>query len=715
MTATLPVGEGAELTTSLFNVPTLRCAGCIAKLENGLSREPGVVEARVNFTAKRLRVVHADTLDREALRGAIGRVGFPAEPFVGATDSGANAESRQLVKALAVAGFASMNVMLLSVSVWSGAEGPTRALFHWISALIALPTVAYSGRPFFASAWGALRHGRTNMDVPISIGVVLVCAVSLLETITDGRHAYFDGAVMLLFFLLAGRFLDSVMRARAQDGVAALLRQTAPTALVLAADGTSQRRDAAELAPGMRMLVAAGERLAADGVVETGISTMDRALVTGESLPEPVAPGANVLAGTINLDAALTVRVTAAGEATVIADIARMMEAASGTRSRYIRLADRAARYYAPAVHSLAALSFVGWIVAGAGAHQALLIAAAVLIITCPCALGLAVPVAQVVASGALMRAGVLIKDGAALERLAAATTILFDKTGTLTLGRPEPIGGLDGLAGDEASAALALARASRHPLSTALARTLEARGVTAADVSDIVERPGLGVEGWLDGAHVRLGRPDWAGMPASGAEGVLTTGFSLAGHAARLFRFEDALRPDAMAAIGRLRVQGFEPAMISGDTAAAARRVAGALGMTAMVHLSPADKLRRIADLQRGGAQVLMVGDGLNDGPALNAANVSMAPASASDVGQMAADLVFLGDGLMPVPVAIGAARATMRVIRQNFVLAIGYNALAVPLALLGHVTPLVAALAMSGSSLVVVANALRLRGVAR
>ncbi|ODU20148.1 MAG: nitrogen fixation protein FixI [Sphingomonas sp. SCN 67-18] len=704
---------GAVLTTS-FNVPGLHCANCIATLENGLAAHPDVVAARVNFTTRRVRISHLETIDTAGLRDAIGRIGFPAEPFLGEAEPAAADESRMLVKAMAVAGFAAMNVMLLSVSVWSGATDATRQMFHWLSALIALPAVAYAGRPFFRSAWSALRRGRTNMDVPISIGVVLACAISLYETAIDGPHAYFDGAVMLLFFLLAGRFLDSVMRARAQDGVEALLRQTAAGALVIARDGSTQWRAADELARGMRMLVAAGERLAADGVVEQGASSIDRALITGESLPEAVTTGKAVLAGTINLDAPLTVRVTAAGENTVIADIARMMEAAGGTKSRYVRVADRAARFYAPAVHTLALLSFIGWMIAGAGAHQSILIAVAVLIITCPCALGLAVPVAQVVAAGAMMRAGILIKDGSALERLAEADSALFDKTGTLTLGRPVPNGPLP-LDAEEKPVALALARSSRHPLSRALAGALEVQGVTAADLTDLTERPGAGVEGRHGALPARLGRPDWLGAPAAGDDALLATAFRLGDGPARLLRFTDALRADAPAAIARLRDQGMEPLMLSGDRASAVDAVAGQLGITGCAALSPAGKFAMIARLQQGGRRVLMVGDGLNDGPALKAADVSIAPASASDVGQTAADLVFLGDGLMPVPVAIAAARRTMRVVRQNFAIAIGYNVLAVPLAIAGYVTPLVAALAMSGSSLIVVANALRLRSAAR
>ena len=702
----------ALLSHAEFVLPGIRCAGCIAKIEDGLSGLPGVVSARVNFTAKRVAVDHDGSLDDAELRRAIGELGFTAELLVepGDKDAAQARESRDLLKALAVAGFAAMNVMLLSVSIWSGAEGSTRDLFHWLSALIAMPTVAYSGQPFFKSAWAALRHGRTNMDVPISIGVLLATLLSLFETIVGGAHAYFDGAVSLLFFLLAGRYLDSAMRDRARDSAAALMRQTAPGGTVVYPDGSSAWVRAADLSPGMRMIVATGERFGADGRIEKGETRIDASLVTGESEPAPAATGDRVIAGTLNLAAPVEITVTAAGADTAIAGMARLMEASGQGKSRYVRIADRAARLYAPAVHSLAALSFAGWMIAGAGWHQSLLIAVAVLIITCPCALGLAVPVAQVVAAGAMMRRGILVKDGSALERLAEADRVRFDKTGTLTLGRPELVGDMP-LSAEEQPLALALARASRHPLSIALARRLETHGVIAADLGRIVEYPGKGVEARLAGRTIRLGSPAWIGCAAAGED--LACAFAVDDRPPQLLRFSDRTRPEAKASVRRLEAQGLECAILSGDRRAAVAPVAAELGLTAAVGLSPAEKVDAIHRQAAIGHRVLMVGDGLNDGPALAAGHVSIAPASASDVGQMAADLVFLGDSLAPVPTAIDAARRTMRVVRQNFVLAIGYNMLAVPLALAGMVTPLVAAIAMSTSSIIVVANALRLRRI--
>lgn len=698
---------GAALATTRMAVPGIRCAGCIATLERGLAAVPGVAAARVNMTAKQVLISHDPALAEPGLIAALASLGFDASPISDALAT--SSEARALVKALAVAGFAAMNIMLLSVSVWSGAGGLTRDLFHWLSALIALPAIAYAGQPFFRSAARALRAGHTNMDVPISIGVILATALSLFETINHGHHAYFDSAVMLIFFLLGGRWLDAVMRDRARNGVSALLGHMAAGAMVLRPDGQSDWVAASALVPGQMMLVASGERLAADGAVIAGHSQFDQSLMTGETAPIAVGPGDIVLAGTLNIGAPVRVCVTAAGADTSIADIARLMQDAAQGRSRYVRIADRAARLYAPAVHTLALFSFIGWMLAGAGWHASLLIAVAVLIITCPCALGLAVPAAQIVAAGALMRSGVLVKDGSALERLAEADTAVFDKTGTLTLGTPR-LTGDGGMTDAEAAVALALAQASRHPLARALHHSLSGRGLAAAVVDDLHETPGLGIKAMWQGQPVSLARPEHDGGDA-GMATALTIGTGPARH----LRFADPLRADARATLDQLAAMGLPAQILSGDRPAVVAVAAAQLGLPGEGGLDPAAKLARLAAMAAAGRRVLMVGDGLNDGPALAAGHVSLAPASAADASRQAADAVFMGDGLAPVARAISMARATRRIVRQNFALAIGYNVIAVPLAIAGLVTPLVAALAMSGSSIIVVANALRLKGAGR
>jgi Cu2+-exporting ATPase len=699
---------------SRFAVPDMHCAGCIAKIERMLPGQPGIGGARVNFSSRTVMVSHARALAEPDLIRAFDRIGYDAQPLHSAASLERGLALKRLIRALAVAAFAAMNVMLLSVSVWSGAEGHSRDLFHWISAAIAIPAVAYAGRPFFDSALRALLAGTTNMDVPISIGVLLATGMSLYETATGGRHTWFDGAVMLLAFLLAGRVLDEMMRGRAASGAEALVRRTAPGAMRIDPQGSSQWVAADALQVGDRVLVAAGERLAADGIIENGRSRFDLSLLTGESAPVLRGPGDEAAAGTLNLDGPVTLQVTAVGEARMIAEIARLMESATQAKSRYVRLADRAAQLYAPAVHLLAALSFAGWMMAGAGIHQSLLIATAVLLITCPCALGLAVPVAQVVVCGAMMRAGLLVKDGSALERLATADAALLDKTGTLTLGRPRP-SGLEALSEQDRQIARALAMASRHPIAVALRQALGGADVGPAELSDIEEVPGYGVRARFQGRPVAMRRPLDAEIAALPDDASMVVALNLGSGRSHIIRFADALRPDAVQAIRSLTALGLPCAIMSGDRAEVVQPLADQLGIAGFGGMSPADKLAHLEREIAAGRRPVMVGDGLNDGPALAAAHVSIAPASASDVGQQAADIVFLGASLLSLPRAVRASRATMRVVKQNLILAVGYNVFAVPLAISGQVTPLVAALAMSSSSLIVVANSLRLRGAAR
>ncbi|MGN6357329.1 MAG: heavy metal translocating P-type ATPase [Novosphingobium sp.] len=704
--ATIPLPR-EETAETVLVVPQMHCAGCMAKAERALGTVPGVRSARANLTARQVRIAHAPGLAADRLMDALNGVGLVSQPRLEEFEAPASTV-RPLLPSLAVAGFASMNVMLLSVAIWSGADGATRELFHWLSALIAVPATAFAGRPFFASAWQALRRGRTNMDVPISIGVILATALSLYETIVGGPVAWFDGTVMLLLFLLAGRTLDAAMRDRARLGVDALVRQAAAGATVLGEAGDLTWVAAPDLVPGMVMRVAAGERLAADGTILRGFSRFDQSLLTGESAPMAVSVGGVVYAGMLNLEAPVDVTVSAAGNGTSLAEIARLMEAAGQTRSAYVRIADRAARWYAPAVHTLALASFIGWILAGAGLHHALVIAIAVLIITCPCALGLAVPVAQIVASGALMRAGVMVKDGSAIERLAQIDRALLDKTGTLTLGKPVPDPlALANLPAETAGVALALASHSRHPQSQALTMALAAAGQRSADLTEVAEIPGHGMTALWRGQPVALRRPE--------AGSGMATALDIAGEPVHLIPFADRLRPDAAAALAQLKALGIETSILSGDSGTAVGEVARATGLFAQSSATPIDKLEAIAARRAGGHKVLMVGDGLNDGPALAAADAAIAPGSASDVGRQAADIVFLGDSLLALPKAVRAARRTMRVVKQNFALAVGYNVLAVPLAILGQVTPLLAAVAMSTSSLIVIANSLRLAKAAR
>ncbi len=694
---------GNGLRQSDLSVPGLHCAACIRAVETGLARLPGVALVRVNLSTRRAAVQWRGEEAPELLTALAG-LGYPGHLFESEAE-GKDPERDRLIRALAVAGFCAMNIMLLSVSVWSGAEPETRQAFHWISGALALPCLIYSGRIFFASAWAVLRHGRTNMDVPISIGICLAFALSLYDTIHDGPHAYFDAATSLIFFLLIGRTLDHLMHEKARAAVRGLMRLAPRGATVLTTDGSRNYLPLAEVVPGMRIALTAGERVPVDGIVEEGASELDCAIATGESEPRSVSPGMAVQAGTLNLSGPLTIRATAKAESSFLAEMVRLMEAAEGGRARYRRIADRAAALYSPVVHATAFIAFLGWVMATGDWHRAITIAIAVLIITCPCALGLAVPIVQVVASRRLFEAGIMVKDGSAIERIAEIDTVAFDKTGTLTYGQPQLVDAAS-IPAEHLAIAAAIARRSSHPLSRAIAAAAPDAGLA---LNEIREHPGLGVEAELEGHRYRLGRAEWA-LAADAADAGGTV-LSRDGALVARFAFAETLRPQARTAVDVLRGDGLAIVLLSGDRPEAVQPIAGRLGINEVsAGLLPAGKVERLAALTAEGRKVLMVGDGLNDAPALATAHASMAPASAADIGRNAADFVFLHDGLDAVPAAIAVARAAGRLVRQNFALAILYNALALPVAIAGYVTPLIAALAMSLSSILVVANALRL-----
>jgi Cu2+-exporting ATPase len=703
--ASRTIGDG--LRQSDLSVPEIHCGGCLRTIETALGKLDGVAFARANLSARRV-TVHWRGDTPPPLITTLRNVGYDAHIHDISADDEDPVLSR-LLRALAVAGFSASNIMLLSVSIWSGAGADTRDLFHWISALIALPALIYSGQIFFRSAWRALRHGRTNMDVPISIGVLLAFGMSLYETIHRGPHAYFDASVSLLFFLLIGRTLDHMMRARARRAVQGLERLAARGALVQQSDGSRIYLPVNEIEPGMTILLAAGERVPVNARIVHGQSELDRSLVSGESLPQPAATGMDVQAGTLNLTGPLTIVATAAAKDSFLADMMRMMAAAEAGRSAYRRIAERASQLYAPVVHTAALLTMIGWVIATGDWHRAITVAIAVLIITCPCALGLAVPMVHVVAARRLFASGIMMKDGSALERLANIDAVVLDKTGTLTLGRPRLI---DDAGIDPAMLSLAgaLAAHSRHPYSLALA----AADTTRAMVFDTVsEHPGLGLEAASGANTYRLGKAEWAlNAAASTTNNQATVVLSVNGKRAADFRFEDRLRAGAGDAIATLTADGLSVEILSGDAEQRVHDLATPLGVTYVAGLQPGDKVRHVADMKKAGRKVLMVGDGLNDAPALAAADISMAPGSAADVSRNAADLVFLRENLGAVPQAIEISRRAGALVRQNLGLAVIYNLIAVPVAVLGHVTPLVAAIAMSLSSILVVANAVRLGG---
>lgn len=696
-------------------VPTMHCAGCMSKIEGGLKGQLGIERARANLSTKRVCLRFQPS--RVSLSGLISRLeglGFEASPFdPELVDDDREREQRSLLLALAVAGFASMNIMLLSVSVWSGSDmdAETREMFHWISAFIAVLAISYSGRPFFRSAFRALKVGSVNMDVPISLAVILATLASIYEAATGGEHVYFDAGVMLLFFLLIGRYLDHRMRARATSAAQNLLALKAVPATVIEEDGSTTVMAADTVLPGSQVMVATGMRVPVDGIVLVGDSEIDTSLVTGETVPKEITIGDQVFAGTLNLGVAITVQVTSRGEHTLLAEIVRLLEAAEQGRSKYVRLADRLAKAYAPAVHFLAATTFLGWFFILGEWHTPLMRAIAVLIITCPCALGLAVPVVQVVASSRLLFKGILVKAADGLERLAAVDTIVFDKTGTLTLGELR-LNNRDSIAEDDIKVAAAMGATSNHPLSQAVA--VAGAGLALPVLEKVKEIPGSGIEAVLNGSPVKLGRRAYVGVEGEAASDGPELWLQSGDGRHVLFTFADELRPDAVEIISTLKNDGYALHLLSGDRIEVASKIATSLGIdSVLADQRPDEKINFIEDLKSKGKTVLMVGDGLNDAPALRAANVSISPSSATDITQTAADFIFQGKKLAPLVEVIDVAKKTKRLVFENFALALGYNIFAVPLAIFGFVTPLVAALAMSSSSIIVTLNALRLKWV--
>ena len=705
-----PAGDGT-LGIELA-IDGIACGACIARVEGAVKRVPGVTEARLNFTNRRLHVAWADGAVKPAeILQALEASGYHGHPFIPLRAEQEEAvEARRLMRCLAVAGFATMNIMLLSVSVWSGnvtdITPETRDFFHWASALIALPAAAYAGRPFFASAWRALRSRAVKMDVPISLGVILALAMSLVETANHAEHAYFDSALMLLFFLLVGRTLDHAMRRKTRAVAGNLAALKADTAHRFMGDELVSV-PVAVLKPGDRLLVKPGERVPTDGTVLRGNSDIDESIVTGETARRRIGPGNIVYAGCTNYSGALTLQVTAAGGSSLIDEIEKLLDKASGAKSRTVRLADRAARVYAPVVHLTAALTFIGWLMAGASVHDALITAIAVLIITCPCALALAIPAVQVVASGALFCSGVILNAGDAIERLAGIDAVVFDKTGTLTLPEPRVVNaGL--LDSDLLQAAARLALSSRHPLAVALSR----EAMTRTPFEGAVEHPGQGVCAIVDTTEMRLGSPEFCNVVETHESTASVICFRH-GNRTAIIAIAQRLRPDAAEVVRSLRERGLDLCILSGDRAESVAPVAKALGIESwQAGLKPADKIARIEDFKATGCRVAMVGDGLNDAPSLAAAHVSLSPISAADLAQAQADAVFLGERLKPLLDAVAVASRARSLMTENLGLAMIYNAIAVPVAIAGAVTPLIAALAMSGSSLLVTLNALRAGG---
>lgn len=702
-------------TKYVFSVANVHCGSCINIIEKRLRKQTGITSARVNLTLKQLDLEVDKNADILQIVDQLEKLGYPSTPV----DLGDLSEfiqeqqSAKLIRALAVAGFAAANIMLLSVSVWSGADGETRKLFELVSALIAIPAISYSGQVFFRSAYSALRFGHLNMDVPISLAIILSLFMSLYETFYGSGEAYFDAGVMLLFFLLIGRYLDQKMREKARNSVFALSKIAAKGANRILPDGQLTYIPIDQVKPGMTMRIFPGDRTPVDGVMVSGQSDLDRSLVNGESDTHAPKIGEEIEAGVLNLTGAIDIKASKPADQSFLSEVSKMLEAAENSRMTYVSLADRMAKIYAPVVHIFALVAFLIWFfLVGETWYTSLNIAISVLIITCPCALGLAVPVTNVIAANQLFKNGILMRDGTALERAAEIIKIAFDKTGTLTFGTPKLAENeIEDLGEMTKSYLKALTSRSSHPASKAIANALN--DTAHADVSDIREFAGFGVEGVVDGKAIRLGRASWVSEIANGetksSEDKIS--YAIEGNPLVQFSLHETLRADALKAQRYFDANNIEAEILSGDGQQAVAKIAQHLGIDEWkAGLKPADKHAHLQNLESKNIPTMMVGDGLNDAPSLAAAHVSMAPASACEVGRQVADFIFTNDSLNAVPYTISTAQKAKRIIKQNFGIAIAYNTIAIPLAFLGFITPLIAAIAMSASSIIVVLNSLRL-----
>ena len=683
---------------SQFSVPSIRCATCIGTIERHFAALRGVAKARVNATQKRV-TVHSNLPDSAVVEElkSIGYEAYPLDQAALTTDN--DPLGRDLILRMGVAGFAMMNVMLLSVAVWSGATDATRDLFHLISAAIALPAVIFSARPFFVHAMQALRVRRLNMDVPIALAIALAAGMSLYEALHGGAHAYFDAALSLTFFLLIGRYLEHRTKSAARSAASELAALEAHTA-------TRKIGHQIESVPvkllklGDLIVVNSGMRVPVDGKLCKGNAYTDRSFLTGESEPVEHEKGDTLCAGEINLGASFELTATAIGHDTRLSQIAALVDTAENARNSYTSLADKAAQIYAPMVHIVAAVSFLGWLIIDGDVRHALNVAIAVLIITCPCALGLAVPAVSTAAISRLYRMGFLVKSGTALERLAGVSHVVFDKTGTLTA--PGFSFDLSALSDAQAGIAKGLASQSSHPMSRSLVAYLEK--VPEQRIDAVIELPGTGIKGLWNNKPVALGRASWFGQ---GGEGLT---LSIDGDVKALASTQTLL-PGAEGLAHELSTLKLDMQVMSGDSEGKTEELARRIGFaTWQSNVSPEQKAQFIQVLSRNGS-VCMVGDGINDTAALAHATVSIAPGTALDATRNAADIVMLGETLGKVPRLVHVARKSVALSKQNFAIAILYNLVAVPIAISGLATPLIAALAMSTSSITVLVNAMRIK----
>jgi len=724
-------------------VEGIHCAACVWLIEKALANMTGIIKAEVNLVYHRLLLQwQPDQVSLPAVMTRLAAIGYAAVPFnLESVEGALHKQNRKLLFRLGFAAFGAMNIMWISIALYAGAfsgiSGEYRQFFHWVSCAIATPVLLYSGGPILVAAWRGLHQARLSMDLPISIGALATFAYSLWQTVQGGTHVYFDTVVVFLFIILIGRYLEALARRNASSATLRLLELQPRMATRLTAKGSEERVAVRKLRPGDKLRIKPGDKVPADGIVIEGHSHIDESMLTGESLPVHKQAGSRIAGGTINGENPVIMQVEAAGTATVLSRIIHLVESAQDSKARIQRIADRIVPWFVATTLALAGMTLMYWW-AQADFDTALLAATAVLIITCPCALGLATPMAISVSTGFAAKHGVLVRNGEALERLSNITHVVLDKTGTLTTGHMHVTDIIPANHSHDINMqrdrlltlAGAVERHYSHPLANAICASVEAEGLPFPISSDQQLQPGMGVGGCVEAQEIWVGNPrlmqehdiaipETISKACNGIESDMAVPILVAanGTLLGLLRIEDQLRDGAFELIASLGKRDIGITLLTGDSKAAASHFQQQLSAhtTTQIHVIanvlPIDKADHVVMLQQQGKHVLMVGDGINDAPALAQADISIAMGSGTDVSMECSDIVLMGSDLQRIPLAISLAGRTLKTIRQNLTLSLAYNIILVPVAMAAWITPVFAALAMPVSSLLVIGNAIRIR----
>ncbi|MGY4711989.1 heavy metal translocating P-type ATPase [Mycolicibacterium sp. CBM1] len=694
------------MTTTDLQLSGMSCASCAAKIERGLNGLDGV-HATVNFAVERAHVEHGPHVSDDDLIHAVAASGYHASVIDhsgGSEHMDHDVPTEQLRPRLIGSAVLAVPVVALSMVMMWQFPG-----WQWLALALSTPIVLWGGYPFHRAAVNSARHGSSTMDTLVSIGTLAAYLWSLFAVLTGAGHVYFEVAAAVTVFLLAGRYAEAKAKRSAGAALRALLSLGAKDAVVLRDDteGAETRIPVADLRVGDVIVVRPGERVPTDGIVVDGASALDTSAMTGESVPADVRSGDNVLGGAVNTYGRILVRASRVGADTQLARMARMVVDAQSGKASIQRLADRVSAVFVPIVLGIAAVTLAAWLLSGHSVAAAFTAAVAVLIIACPCALGLATPTAILVGTGRGAQLGVLIKEPAVLETATGIDTVVLDKTGTVTTGAMS-VADVEGVDPDTTLArAAAVESASEHPVAAAIVAAARERGLAVPAVRDFVNEPGTGVRGVVDGVPVRVAR-------ASDDDGRTSVVVSWGDRQQGVIRLVDSVKPTSAEAISALKSMGITPILLTGDNAAVANRVAAEVGIaptSVIAGVLPSEKADVIKRLQAGGHKVAMVGDGVNDSVALATADVGLAMGTGTDAAIEAGDITLIRGDLRTVPTALRLSGRTLRIIKQNLFWAFGYNVAAIPLAALGLLNPMIAGAAMAFSSVLVVTNSLRLK----